>query len=685
MSDPHTLPLAAFDLSLDGSTASAQLTPVRLGEAIGDHWSEVGVTSAFNRLFGDHFTVESVTSEGPTELAVIFRTTHPFAPDKRPDLAIFNLKLWVVSRDISPIPEPPPPSILVTNADGYGAMWGTTHPAFVTDFPPIQPYVILHPDATSAPYDWQNPAGWNVFAPGQESIDTVHFELGSKYQHRQSFRLLLTGDYGQSAVRATRQNPVYSLPEFAGEAPWRVLVTTKNNNLIDSNPASQATFHVDVWDWKNGLGLNSDVTRAAFISNEIAGTDPVEFTLTGSGREPDLLTGEVTIANAASATQGSYYCVVEIDDEATGSAIQDDLSTIVAAGPYRTFQAVMVDVAPVPSGPTAVITLCASAGRISPDIAERFDGGASLPGTSPIVAWEWDFEYDGSTFDLDATGTTVQHGYSTVGTHTVGLRVRDANSLEDIETIEMVVGGVASWQPSTEFTSNLSWEGWGSNTEPSRAVDVDPEGLITLVYSELSLDFTVFTVVKLTQLSPCADVWSEPETVWSSAPGTVAPSNVSVMTTPGLDGSRDIHVTTADDKGSYLYVRRVGSTWLAPINIPPRSTTGTWLYGTLARTGADTLGFIGVNLPTQPDATTGDGVLAVPAHIYASMIDGASFLQWGEAGRADVVTSLSGEGRFTAISPSAALVGTEASGWIAAWESLKTPYDGLTEVPQDAP
>jgi len=56
-----------------------------------------------------------------------------------------------------------------------------------------------------------------------------------------------------------------------------------------------------------------------------------------------------------------------------------------------------------------------------------FDAGSSTHCTPArsLVAYEWDFDYDGLNFDVDATGLTTQHGYPQSGVHAVALRVTD--------------------------------------------------------------------------------------------------------------------------------------------------------------------------------------------------------------------------------------------------------------------
>jgi len=59
-----------------------------------------------------------------------------------------------------------------------------------------------------------------------------------------------------------------------------------------------------------------------------------------------------------------------------------------------------------------------------------FDGGASTAGRPDrhIVSYEWDFDYNLSTFNPSATGATATKTYPSIGSHRAALRVTDDNS-----------------------------------------------------------------------------------------------------------------------------------------------------------------------------------------------------------------------------------------------------------------
>lgn len=60
-----------------------------------------------------------------------------------------------------------------------------------------------------------------------------------------------------------------------------------------------------------------------------------------------------------------------------------------------------------------------------------------------IVSYEWDFDYDGTRFDVDAAGAAAAVRYGQVGSFTAALRVSDDSSpaLFSVGTVEVLVGG----------------------------------------------------------------------------------------------------------------------------------------------------------------------------------------------------------------------------------------------------
>lgn len=102
-----------------------------------------------------------------------------------------------------------------------------------------------------------------------------------------------------------------------------------------------------------------------------------------------------------------------------------------------------------PSRPVARIT--SDVGTVDFLVPVTFTGGSALPipEASAITNWEWDLDYDGVTFDIDATGQQVQRSFLFSGIHRVALRVTDVEGDQDLATHEILVEGsvptVSQW------------------------------------------------------------------------------------------------------------------------------------------------------------------------------------------------------------------------------------------------
>ncbi|MBI4699905.1 MAG: PKD domain-containing protein [Deltaproteobacteria bacterium] len=73
------------------------------------------------------------------------------------------------------------------------------------------------------------------------------------------------------------------------------------------------------------------------------------------------------------------------------------------------------------------------------DETASFDGGGSSDPDGKITSYEWDLDYDGNNFDVDATGPTVNTTYPNDGSYTVALRVTDNDGDENLATHVLTV------------------------------------------------------------------------------------------------------------------------------------------------------------------------------------------------------------------------------------------------------
>lgn len=91
---------------------------------------------------------------------------------------------------------------------------------------------------------------------------------------------------------------------------------------------------------------------------------------------------------------------------------------------------------------TPVADIQATPNPVDCGTAVSFDGtNSSHTGPFNINSYEWDFDYDGNTFSVDASGSTASHTYNTLGTYTAALRVTDDQNpaVSVIQTESIVV------------------------------------------------------------------------------------------------------------------------------------------------------------------------------------------------------------------------------------------------------
>ena len=177
---------------------------------------------------------------------------------------------------------------------------------------------------------------------------------------------------------------------------------------------------------------------------------------TGATERPDtyFATGDVTHAYvdgfALSSESQLQICVDLTDEDGTHPDagcltvdIQNAPPTSDAGGPYQ-----------VDTGSS--ITLDGS--------------GSSDPGNN-IVTYEWDFDYDGVTFDVEANGVDPVYDATGVlpGTRTIGLRVTDSSALSDISTATLIVDKLLLQIDPADFVGSYFVNGGAALTGPFTA------------------------------------------------------------------------------------------------------------------------------------------------------------------------------------------------------------------------
>jgi len=88
-------------------------------------------------------------------------------------------------------------------------------------------------------------------------------------------------------------------------------------------------------------------------------------------------------------------------------------------------------------GPTAVLT---GDTLLNEGQAGSYDAGGSSSSPDAIVAYEWDWDYDGNTFSPSGdSGVTQTHSWTTEGVYTVAVRVTDDDGSSSIASLLVTV------------------------------------------------------------------------------------------------------------------------------------------------------------------------------------------------------------------------------------------------------
>ncbi len=93
------------------------------------------------------------------------------------------------------------------------------------------------------------------------------------------------------------------------------------------------------------------------------------------------------------------------------------------------------------NAPNAVFTAAPNPVACNTSVAFDASGSANPHPDYDIVSYQWDFNYNGVSFDVDAEGQTTSHGFSKFGQYEVALRVTDNNvpAKTDIFTVTVSV------------------------------------------------------------------------------------------------------------------------------------------------------------------------------------------------------------------------------------------------------
>ncbi|MBI4702683.1 MAG: PKD domain-containing protein, partial [Deltaproteobacteria bacterium] len=109
------------------------------------------------------------------------------------------------------------------------------------------------------------------------------------------------------------------------------------------------------------------------------------------------------------------------------------------------------------------------------DETASFSGSGSTDSDGAITDYEWDFDYDGNNFDVQATGPTVNNGWPLAGSYLVALRVTDNDGDRAVATAALEV---TPNQPPVAVIQGPSAGDIGQLLSFSGSSSSDPDGKI---------------------------------------------------------------------------------------------------------------------------------------------------------------------------------------------------------------
>ncbi|MEZ6126813.1 MAG: PKD domain-containing protein [Planctomycetaceae bacterium] len=217
------------------------------------------------------------------------------------------------------------------------------------------------------------------------------------------------------------------------------------------------------------------------------------------------------------------------------------------------------------SQPVAIITATPNPAGANEQVT--FDGSMSThtltPGTSKIVLYEWDFNYDGITFvpsDSGPTRTSSAHVYPAEGSYQAALRVTDDTGAQDIAVITVQVsaptvpvitspfsGGTSDSTPVITWTGGVSTFSLTVTNLSTGEVVVNETGLTTNSFTPPNslAPGQYRAVVTATNLS--GTVSSQPHTFEIVQISMVQPMNLELE----YDTTPEFTFTAVPDAASY--------------------------------------------------------------------------------------------------------------------------------------
>jgi hypothetical protein len=469
------LMMGGYDLNISADHTQAEITQSRDVSAVGDSWY-CELTKFFTvKPCADCLRIKGVSVDADNNVVLNIYARHPFpkantslpaSASNRDDIRVFDVRLVVIDRNpsgtIFPALTRETSSRIVANADGYTDMFDSVYDPVNIHDDNLHPYIVLFEDGTEgnvnplAPTgfdDLANASGHNVMNQGSESECDLILDLVANTSY--SLKLFLVMSYGQSAQYLTdRFEPTYFLPEFNCKEAWKVDAIIESNSLGPSQTNSMAEIKVKVWDWQqdaeiqyvltklNAVKLSSDVEKVEIeIPSLFSGTvEDTKPDVGGTGQADTPLEYRFEVFNQLSAGTGIYPGLVKVTDtRIPGRNQSTDEDGIYNSGfglvnydldGFRTYQYFEIPISANSNIPPVARFTIAPSGdplMIGRDEDIDYDASGSYDVDGTIGSYEWDFDYNNTSFDPEPGRTSPQGtwSYPTAGTYRMALRVKD--------------------------------------------------------------------------------------------------------------------------------------------------------------------------------------------------------------------------------------------------------------------
>jgi PKD repeat protein len=259
----------------------------------------------------------------------------------------------------------------------------------------------------------------------------------------------------------------------------------------------------------------------------------------------------------------------------------------------------LVEAIQVNRPPTAIFTVNVAAG--TPPFTVNFNGTGSVDPDGTIVSYEWDFDYDGVNFTVDATGSTTSHEYdsSAAGVKLAAHRVTDDAGVFHISTkvirvrkaptARIVYDISAPDQPLFAVVRSASVEGTGKIVKVEWDLSYDGVTFNAELVGETATINLPYQSVTVALLVTDEDGLTDIETITLEGKA-FAPADVTGFFVDQVSDKLIFHWNVNPETDLYGYEIRRGSTWNTSILVADEVLTNS--FTTVAPTIAGAYTFL---------------------------------------------------------------------------------------------